>query len=269
MTFIDFIHKYMNGVDRIRSTKEWLPVKYQGGEVTVLNHTSVHWPDTLQLDEEKYIYKNTPGNVIAAMWAGFGLFGLIAGVLPAGWGLLNEFGIVGSYNNDPLWLSLFFIIFLASFTFLPIPAILLSFVYPFKRPKERLLIWDRENGTVTLPPRFWGEHEVVPFKDLKVKKIRNLGSFVQFHVLAAFRPSDGQPIEFGLLGDNAKDWAFYCWYMDKTRPLPPGEVFDPYRERDEERRRMEMAGQGVDQNQKGGSIGQEILHKALIGETRA
>ena len=241
MTFIDFIHKYMGVFDRVRSTKEWLPVKYQGGEVTVLNQTSVHWEDTVQLDDKKYIHNKTTWDVVGVLWAGIGLFSLIAGVLPAGWGLINEFGKMG---NDSLWLSLFFILCLSSFTFLPIPAILLSFVYPFKRPKERLLIWNRENGTVTLPPRFWGEHEVVPFKDLKVKKIRNIGSFVQFHVLAAFRPSDGQPIEFGLLGDNAKDWAFFCWYMDKNRPLPPGEVFDPYRERDEERRKWEMSEEG-------------------------
>jgi hypothetical protein len=237
MTFIDFIHKYMSFVDRVRSTKKWLPVKYQGGDVTVLNRTNVHWPDTPQLDDKKYVYNKTTRDVDGVLWAGIGLFCLIALVLPCGWGLIHVLGLAGSYKHDSLWSSLFFILCLSSFTFLPIPAILLSFVYPFKRPKERLLIWDRENGTVTLPPRFWGEPEVVPFKDLKVKKIRNIGSFVQFYVLAAFRPSDGQPIEFGLLQDNAKDWAFFCWYMDKTRPLPPGEVFDPYRERDEERRR--------------------------------
>ncbi|AJF06123.1 hypothetical protein [Geoalkalibacter subterraneus] len=236
MTFIDFIHKYMSVLDRIRSTKEWLPVDFQG-EPHIVTPRYAKSNEVEQLDEKCFRINTTETAWGGVMWAGIGLFGLIAGVLPSGWGLLNEFGIVGSYNNDPLWLSIFFIIFIASFTFLPLPAILLSFVYPFKRPKERLLIWDRENGTVTLPPRFWGEHEVVPFNELKVKKIRNLGSFVQFHVLAAFRPSDGQPIEFGLLGDNEKDWAFFCWYMDKTRPLPPGEVFDPYRERDEERRR--------------------------------
>ncbi|MCP3176342.1 hypothetical protein MJO47_04440 [Desulfuromonas sp. KJ2020] len=245
MTFIDFIHKYINVFDRIRSTKEWLPVKYQGGEVTVLNHTSVHWPDTPQLDDKKYVVNKTTGDVDGAAWSGIGLFGLIAGVLPGGWFLVNLLGIAGPSINMPSWMYWQVLVFVFFVTFFPIPAILLSFVYPFKRPKERLLIWDRENGTVTLPPRFWGEHEVVAFKDLKVKKIRNIGSFVQFHVLAAFRPSDGQPIEFGLLHDNAKDWAFFCWYMDKTRPLPPGEVFDPYCERDEERRRRELATQGI------------------------
>lgn len=240
MTFIDFIHKYMSFVDRVRSTKEWLPVNFQG-EPHIITPRYAKSDEVVKLDETCFqlnIPETTWGGV---MWAGIGLFGLIAGVIPSLSILPRILGITGSSSHgDPLWVSLFFFLCFSAVAFLPIPAILLSFVYPFKRPKERFLIWDRENGTVTLPPRFWGEHEVVPFKDLKVKKIRNIGSFVQFHVLAAFRPSDGQPIEFGLLGDNAKDWAFFCWYMDKTRPLPPGEVFDPYRERDEARRLREQ-----------------------------
>jgi hypothetical protein len=31
----------------------------------------------------------------------------------------------------------------------------------------------------------------------------------------------------------------YVWYMDKNRPLPPGDVFDAYREKDYLRRRAE------------------------------
>ncbi|MGE4343502.1 MAG: hypothetical protein AB7F20_04325 [Geoalkalibacter sp.] len=244
MTFIDFIHKYMSVLDRIRSTKLWLPVDFQG-EPHIVTPKFAKSDEVEQLDEKCFRLNITILEWGGAMWAGIGLFGLIAGVLPSGWFLINDLlGLTGEagYDRAP-WFFLLSLSVALSATFLPLPAILLSFVYPFKRPRERLLIWDRENGTVTLPPRFWGEHEVVPFKDLKVKKIRNLGSFVQFHVLAAFRPSDGQPIEFGLLGDNEKDWAFFCWYMDKTRPLPPGEVFGPYRERDEERRRREMAGE--------------------------
>jgi len=34
-------------------------------------------------------------------------------------------------------------------------------------------------------------------------------------------------------------WSFYVWYMDKNRPLPPGSAFDPYRQRDFERRKAE------------------------------
>lgn len=37
--------------------------------------------------------------------------------------------------------------------------------------------------------------------------------------------------------DPRKDWSFYVWYMDKNRPLPPGTAFDPYRQKDFERRK--------------------------------
>lgn len=33
--------------------------------------------------------------------------------------------------------------------------------------------------------------------------------------------------------------SFILWYMDKNRPLPPGDAFDEFRERDYERRKAE------------------------------
>ena len=33
--------------------------------------------------------------------------------------------------------------------------------------------------------------------------------------------------------------SFYIWYMDKNRPLPPGTAFNPYREKDFDRRHKE------------------------------
>ncbi|WP_314286608.1 hypothetical protein [Capnocytophaga sputigena] len=36
-----------------------------------------------------------------------------------------------------------------------------------------------------------------------------------------------------------RNWSFIVWYMDKNRPLPPGEAFDPYREKDFHRRKAE------------------------------
>ncbi len=39
--------------------------------------------------------------------------------------------------------------------------------------------------------------------------------------------------------DYRKTWSFYVWYMDRNRPLPPGTAFDPYREKDFQRRKAE------------------------------
>ena len=39
--------------------------------------------------------------------------------------------------------------------------------------------------------------------------------------------------------DPYEEWSLYVWYMDKNRPLPPGTAFNPYREKDFERRKAE------------------------------
>ncbi|MCG8702051.1 MAG: hypothetical protein MI922_28610, partial [Bacteroidales bacterium] len=39
--------------------------------------------------------------------------------------------------------------------------------------------------------------------------------------------------------DTNVTWSFYIWYLDKNRPLPPGELLDPYREEDFQRRKAE------------------------------
>ena len=40
-------------------------------------------------------------------------------------------------------------------------------------------------------------------------------------------------------GDINEEWSFILWYMDRNRPLPPGDAFDEYRQRDFERRKAE------------------------------
>ncbi|REH46498.1 hypothetical protein C7448_10758 [Tenacibaculum gallaicum] len=39
--------------------------------------------------------------------------------------------------------------------------------------------------------------------------------------------------------DVNSELSFYVWYMDKNRPLPPGDAFDAYRQKDFERRKAE------------------------------
>ncbi|BCR03035.1 hypothetical protein DESUT3_01040 [Desulfuromonas versatilis] len=238
MSFLEFIHRYMRVLDRVRSTKEWLSPSYFSEKPHVITLGFAKSSEVIQLDNNRFVHDVTEPLWGVLLWAGIAVFILAVGIIPGVWVLFSDFYGFGSDlpNNYEIWVIVICSLFILGMSLLALPPCILAFVYLFKRPKERLMIFDRENGTVTLPPRFWGEHEVVPFHELKVKRIRNLGSIVNFYVLAAFRPSDGQAIEFGLVQDNWKDWAFYCWYMDKSRPLPPGKVFDPYRERDEARR---------------------------------
>ena len=39
--------------------------------------------------------------------------------------------------------------------------------------------------------------------------------------------------------DTARTWSFYIWYLDKNRPLPPGDLLDPFRKEDFQRRKAE------------------------------
>jgi hypothetical protein len=39
--------------------------------------------------------------------------------------------------------------------------------------------------------------------------------------------------------DCYEDISFITWYMDKNRPLPPGDLFDEFRQQDFERRKNE------------------------------
>ena len=50
----------------------------------------------------------------------------------------------------------------------------------------------------------------------------------------------GQSFHMGMYYNNPhEDLTLLTWYMDKNRPLPSGNVFDEYREKDFERRKSE------------------------------
>jgi|GEM_PF-2944639 len=121
------------------------------------------------------------------------------------------------------------------------------------RHVEKPIIFDRMNGTVTLPPASWGEPETVPFHEIYVTKgFTIIPGGAPSHELLAIR-SDGWPVDISLTSGAfvpggwgsdsiARDWSFWVWYMDRNRPLPHGSAFDPYREKDLARLRAESAG---------------------------
>ena len=59
--------------------------------------------------------------------------------------------------------------------------------------------------------------------------------------LEAIRPTNSRLSSFDDFsvgqGYCYKDMSFICWYMDKNRPLPPGDAFDEFRQQDYERRK--------------------------------
>jgi len=102
---------------------------------------------------------------------------------------------------------------------------------------NRTIIFNRLEGTVTLPAYKWKwlnkETVTQPFEKTRFSGVRYdiyvgiLGTLDRFAFLSS------------LTGRQWEDFSALVWYMDKNRPLPLGKVFDPYREKDYNRRKAE------------------------------
>ncbi|TPN82746.1 Asp23/Gls24 family envelope stress response protein [Aquimarina algicola] len=113
----------------------------------------------------------------------------------------------------------------------------------FGNKKYQKIILDRKNGIITYPDTFFRKPLTGKFKDLKVIFAVTGGegydTTEDLKFVNTFRPrfiAGNKTIAFG---NPERAWSFYVWYMDKNRPLPPGDIFDPYRDQDFERRKAE------------------------------
>lgn len=100
-----------------------------------------------------------------------------------------------------------------------------------------LLRFNRMKGTVEMPAaRFkgWrGETKTIPFREMK---LRYTGTAIR--MLSIVDYNDRFYVQtLGL--DEKLGLPFTIWFMDRNRPLPPGEIFDIYRIKDYERRKAE------------------------------
>ena len=95
--------------------------------------------------------------------------------------------------------------------------------------RKKHVIFDREEGTVSIPGPFWYKNVKVPFKDVVAIIRTETYYYAHLKVLNLYRP-DGYKADVGInsysLEALRNDWAFYVWYMDKNRPLPPAPVFN-------------------------------------------
>ena len=96
--------------------------------------------------------------------------------------------------------------------------------------RSRRFVLDRMNGTITFPRHLFFPRCTVPFS--KVTPIYARHNFCLAHP----RTKLGIPV-LGAYDSDSDWWPFYVLYMDKNRPLPQGDVFDPYREKDFLRRK--------------------------------
>ena len=111
-----------------------------------------------------------------------------------------------------------------------------SFLHYYKYSKK-LLVLDRLNGMVTYPGFLFSKPCSVPFDELlaSVASFANAGASLVFY---HYNGITGTSIFAGKCKISG-NWSFIVWYMDKNRPLPPGEAFDPYRKKDFQRRKAE------------------------------
>ena len=111
-------------------------------------------------------------------------------------------------------------------------------IYKFTHPKK-ILILDRLNGIITFPGFLYGKPITMPFEEVLAAVKGGYG--VGMATLAILRKNKlmSTSYDFDLQFRPLQSWSFMVWYMDKNRPLPPGEIFDPYRQKDYERRKKE------------------------------
>lgn len=134
-------------------------------------------------------------------------------------------------------------------------------LYYFNPPKN--IVLDRLTGTISYPKEyFYKEQTKVLFSELKAfegldKRAtyddESAGSREYSRYQHVYFRHDKTNTTLPLLSVQVADIktanenkkrlcevrSFYSWYMDKNRPLPPGTAFDPYREKDFERRKAE------------------------------
>ena len=141
-------------------------------------------------------------------------------------------------------LCVFFVVTGISFTELLVFAVpaAICFLIGFLMPVKYKIL-DRKRGLVTYPDWFLWPSHTVPIGELRINWQGTGGaSGALGQDLVTAPPGGGFPraIYLGMHpGDFAKSWSFILWYMDRNRPLPPGDAFDEFRERDFERRRSE------------------------------
>ena len=123
------------------------------------------------------------------------------------------------------------------------PGLFLTLYGLFGSKKDQKIILDIKNGIITYPDTYFRKPLTGKFEDLKVIFTVTGGEGYDtqedLKFVNTFRPrfiAGNRTIAFG---NPETAWSFYVWYMDKNRPLPPGDIFDPYRQKDFERRKAE------------------------------
>ncbi len=162
-----------------------------------------------------------------------------------GWGFFGALfflSLIVSFNIGFNWELLQYSLMISPITLLPA---LWFFIRAYYMNRDRKMIFDRQRGLVQVPGSYWGRSQLIRFNELHVViglATRSQGvSYLSVHKNKTFADKylgSGIMIPF-LFAKSLQSWSYWVWYMDKNRPLPPGDALDPYREQDYERRKAE------------------------------
>ena len=119
--------------------------------------------------------------------------------------------------------------------------IVFGLILQFTIPKKEIIL-DRVNGLFTFPGFMWHKGYTIPFEKAKVGWVGTGGISGALKMELVVDQPDRKLQGTNLYAHTStyyEVWSFYVWYMDKNRPLPPGDAFDPYRGKDFLRRKAE------------------------------
>ncbi|MFT7900963.1 hypothetical protein VBY74_13390 [Tenacibaculum ascidiaceicola] len=126
--------------------------------------------------------------------------------------------------------------------FIILSSVILFFfiVFGLTMPKKEQIL-NRKDGLITFHGFLWQPNITMEFKKTEFAYSTGGEDLVGGFQLQIIRPNKWQTFAItGYVGSECyEDMSFITWYMDKNRPLPPGEAFDPYRQQDFERRKAE------------------------------
>ncbi|QKX05384.1 hypothetical protein HN014_10815 [Aquimarina sp. TRL1] len=116
--------------------------------------------------------------------------------------------------------------------------ILLFFIiYYFTMPKKEYIL-NRKDGLITFSGLYWQPNITMHFDNAIFTYSTGGEDGTGAYRLEVIRPTKGLTFaSFYAGGDCFYSISLITWYMDKNRPLPPGDAFDKYRQRDFERRK--------------------------------
>ena len=106
---------------------------------------------------------------------------------------------------------------------------------------EKYITLDRVTGEITYPDWLFAPHHTVPVAEVTAFWVGTGGaSGALGQELSTNPPGSKRVVNLAMHpGAFDKSWSFILWYLDRNRPLPPGDAFDEFRERDFARRRAE------------------------------